>query len=79
MMVIESMYSISIISGIMLRLLNIVLLRAEEVMPLPCLPFGIRYSVLTCHFEIFLPAIDLEELVARTVLGPNLVRCMELL
>jgi hypothetical protein len=78
-MVIESMYSISIISGITLRLLDIVLLRAEEVMLLPCLPFGSRYFVLTCHFEIFLPAVDFEEPLARTVLGPNLVRCMKLL
>jgi hypothetical protein len=75
--VVEPVYSIGIVVGITLCLLNVVLLGAEELMLPGRLPLRIRYLVLICYLEILLPAVDLEESLTSTVGCPNLVPCME--
>lgn len=77
-MVVKPMYSVRIVSSIALCLLDVVFLGAEKLMLLGRLPLGDCTLILTCHFEVFLPAVDLKESLTRTVLSPDLVTRMEL-
>lgn len=68
--VIEAMYSISIISGITLRLLDIVFLCSGEVVLLGCLRPISPSRRLLCYREIFLLCCHLEQPLTCVVLRP---------
>lgn len=72
-MVLESVYSIRIVSGIALCLLDIVLLGAEKLMLLGKLSLCISFSSLRRYFEISLPCSNFEESLASVILCPDLV------
>jgi hypothetical protein len=77
-MVVESMYSISILRSIVLCLSNVVFLQAKKVVLLVCLLLPTTPYVLASNFEVSLPGRDFEEPLARMVLGPNLILGMDL-
>lgn len=67
---IEPMYSISIISGITLRLLDIVILCSGEVVLLRCLRSISPSRRLLCYREIFLLCYHLKQPLTCVVLCP---------
>jgi hypothetical protein len=77
-MVVESMYSISILRSIMLCLSNIVFLQAKKVVLLVCLLLPTTPYVLASNFEVSLLGRDFEEPLARMVLSLNLILGMDL-
>ena len=76
-MVVEPVYSISIVVSITLCLLYVVLLGAKKLIFSRRLPLGIYYLVLVRYLEILLLAVDLEESLAGAVRSPDLVPRMK--
>jgi hypothetical protein len=72
-MVVEAMYSISVLSSITFCLLDIVSLCLEEIMLLGYLPPKICYYVLASYFEISLPNPDFKESLTGMVLCPDFI------
>jgi hypothetical protein len=77
-MVVETMYSISILRSIVLCLSDVVFLQAKKVVLLICLLLLTTPYVLASNFEVSLPGRDFEESLARMVLGPDLILGMDL-
>ena len=72
-MVVKSLYSVCIVDGILLRLLNIFFLCSEEVVLLEGLRSISLSRRLLCYLEIFLPCCHLEQPLTCMVLRPYLV------
>jgi CRP-like cAMP-binding protein len=72
-MVIEPVYSISVLSSIIFCLLDIVRLYLEKIMLSGYLPPKICYYVLASYFEISLLNPDFEESLIGIVLRPDFI------
>jgi hypothetical protein len=72
-MVVEPIYSVSVLSSIILCLLDVISLYLEKVIFLRCLPLAILYYILIGYFKILLPLSDFEKSLVSIILYPDLV------
>jgi hypothetical protein len=75
-MVIEPVYSVSVLGSIAFYLLDIISLYLEKVIFLRCLPLAILYYILTDYFKIPLLLSDFEKSLVSIILCPDLVTCI---
>jgi hypothetical protein len=75
-MVIESVYSVSVLGSIAFCLLDVISLCLEKVIFLRCLPLAILCYILTDYFKIPLPLSDFEKSLASMILYLDLIACM---
>jgi hypothetical protein len=72
-MVVEAIYSISVLGSIIFCLLDVVSLYLEEIILLGYLPPKIYYYILVSYFEISLLNPDFKELLIGIVLRPDFI------
>jgi hypothetical protein len=75
-MVIEPVYSASVLSSIAFYLLDVISLYLEKVIFLRYLPLVILYYILTDYFKIPLPLSDFKKSLVSMILYPDLITCI---